>query len=437
MQGELREIDIRSILQLIEVGQRTGELLVEAYVPNSKRYGTSNRGWETQVCTSETRFRSLVRTSWFVFFIQGYIVYASDGTGNIQRLRDFLRRYQLISEVDKLSNSTSAPFLLSPSPHNTPEYSYLWALLEVGSLTPIQGRSILKGMIRETLFDLLGLHQGAFVFEDGPALSPTLVNVECSALVGHIMQRIQIWKQLHPLIQSPDQCPFIDSHQPLQQSLKPHNYDLLRQWTDDNTSIRQISRYLNRDMVSVAKALYPYLVQGIVQLSDIPDSGLGTMVESLSTQNESDSCQPCIPRVLCIDDSVVLRQTVEAILQEQGYDAVALGDPLDALGQAFKFKPDLILCDIAMPDLNGYEVCGMLRKATAFRQVPIVMLTGKDGFIDRVKARMAGANDYLTKPFSGLELLTLVDRYLGGIASFKERIVQEDAFPLADVVSTD
>jgi twitching motility two-component system response regulator PilG len=55
----------------------------------------------------------------------------------------------------------------------------------------------------------------------------------------------------------------------------------------------------------------------------------------------------------------------------------------------------------------------MLRQSTTFRQTPIVMLTGKDGFIDRVKARMAGADDYLTKPFGAQELLTLVEKYVG------------------------
>ena len=132
-----------------------------------------------------------------------------------------------------------------------------------------------------------------------------------------------------------------------------------------------------------------------------------------------------------------MRRTVEAILKERGYDAITLGNPLDALGQAFKLKPDLILCDIAMPELNGYEVCAMLRKSTAFRQVPIVMLTGKDGFIDRVKARMVGANDYLTKPFSGLELLTLVERYVEEGASLGERVVLDDACSLAEIIPTD
>jgi twitching motility two-component system response regulator PilG len=104
---------------------------------------------------------------------------------------------------------------------------------------------------------------------------------------------------------------------------------------------------------------------------------------------------------------------VEYILSQHGYESTSIGNPLKALSLVFQLKPDLILCDIAMPELDGYEICAMLRKSTAFRQTPIVMLTGKDGFIDRVKARMVGATDYLTKPFGENELLMLVEKYAG------------------------
>ena len=82
-------------------------------------------------------------------------------------------------------------------------------------------------------------------------------------------------------------------------------------------------------------------------------------------------------------------------------------------GEVFYIKPDLILCDIAMPELSGYEICAMLRNSTAFHQTPIIMLTGIEGFIDRVKARIVGATHYLTKPFGENELLMLVEKYIG------------------------
>ncbi|NEP44286.1 MAG: response regulator, partial [Okeania sp. SIO2H7] len=124
-----------------------------------------------------------------------------------------------------------------------------------------------------------------------------------------------------------------------------------------------------------------------------------------------------IQKVVCIDDDVIIREKVELILNQNGYKATSLSDPLKALGEVFLMKPDLILCDIAMPELDGYEICAMLRNSTAFRQTPIIMLTGIEGFIDRVKARIVGATHYLTKPFGESELLMLVEQYIGpGIA---------------------
>jgi twitching motility two-component system response regulator PilG len=108
----------------------------------------------------------------------------------------------------------------------------------------------------------------------------------------------------------------------------------------------------------------------------------------------------------------VICETIESILKLQGYEAISITNPLQALGLVFQLQPDLILCDITMPELDGYEVCAMLRHSTAFRLIPIIMLTGKDGFIDRVRARMVGATDYLTKPFTDQELLMLIEQYL-------------------------
>ncbi|WP_293125867.1 response regulator [Microcoleus sp. bin38.metabat.b11b12b14.051] len=387
MQGNLSEIDIRSILQLIELGQRTGELFVEAY--NS----TSSTG-------SQPSQRSLAGQSWYVFCFNGQIIYATQSAGSLFRLRDYLRRYKADSALDKIQ----VPYMAST---NAPEYGYLWALLENHVLTPAQGRNIIHSMIHETLFDLLSLHQGSFTFEMGPALAPQLTSLEISSLLAKIVKQVQQWKQFHPHIQSPNQCPVISDPAELRAALPINTFNTLKRWADGHTSIRQMARYLNRDVLSVAKAIYPFVQQGLVQLFYEPSVAPGNDRTGWSSPETK------VKRVVCIDDDNMIRKTVESILNEQGYEATAIGNPLEALSLVFKLKPDLILCDIAMPELDGYEVCAMLRNSSAFRQTPIVMLTGIDGFIDRVKARMAGATDFYTKPFGESELLMLVEKYVG------------------------
>jgi twitching motility two-component system response regulator PilG len=387
MQGKLNEIDIRSILQLIELGQRTGELFVEAYGPSMSGVG------------GDRPSHTLPSRSWFVFFLNGQIIYAGDTASNLFRLRDYLHRYKLEASLDQVSVSSIATI-------NAPEYGHLWALLENHLLTPAQGRSIVQNMVQETLFDLLSLHQGTFIFEVGPALSPQLMTLEVGPLIVKIMKQIQEWKQFHPHLQSPDQCPIIANPDQLRETLPKHTFNTLERWADGKTSIRQIARYLNRDILTVAKAIYPYVQQSLVQLLYPP--------EDAASGKRDFSFQPHkVPRIVCIDDGATIRKAVEYILNRHGYEATSISSPLKALSLVFQLKPDLILCDIAMPELDGYEICAMLRRSTAFRQTPIVMLTGKDGFIDRIKARMVGATDYLTKPFGESELLMLVERYVG------------------------
>jgi twitching motility two-component system response regulator PilG len=405
MQGTLNEIDIRSILQLIELGQRTGELLVEAYsFPINNTGGDlSSKPFAFGRPYQETKPKRRAGPFWFVFFLNGKIAYASDSERSLSRLRDYLRRYKANTALDHLE-------IPSIDSINAPEYGYLWALLEKHILTPAQGRSIIQSMIRETLFDLLSLHHGYFVFEVSPALAPQLTTLDIAPLVTKIMKQVQEWKQFHPHIQSPNQCPVITDPMQLRATLPETAFRTLRQWADGKTSLRQLSRYLNRDILTVAKAIYPYVRKGWVQLV----SATAHEATTFSWGGEAKGL-PQVPRIVCIDDDMAIGKTVEYILQAKGYEVTAIRDPVQALTLVFQSKPDLILCDLAMPELDGYEICGMLRQSTAFRQTPIIMLTGKDGFIDRVRARMVGSTDYLTKPFGASELLMLLEKYIGWV----------------------
>lgn len=368
MQGKLQEIDIRSILQLIQLGQRTGELFVEASV---SKY-------------------------WFVFFLNGRIIYASESEGSVSRLRDYLRRFHAEDALDRVQSPPKTG-------SNAPEYAHLWALLEGHQLDPARGKQIVGSMIREVLFDLLSLHQGSFIFESASPLAPQLAAFEIEPLLKETTTQVQEWKKLHPYIQSPDQSFSLTNPAALQQSLPPQIYATFQKWSDGSTSIRQMSRYLGRNILTVGKAMCPYIQQGTIQLSEVKmDAGL-----SLSRNSDAP------PHIVCIDDSMAIQKTVEYILQGAGYQVTSIDNPLKALGQVFLLQPDMILCDVAMPKLDGYDLCAMLRKSTAFRQTPMVMLTGKDGFTDRIKARMAGANDFLTKPFGEKELLTVIESYVG------------------------
>lgn len=400
MQGELSEIDVRSILQLVELGQRTGQLLVETYASLSDR--TADRAW-------------------YVFFSNGQIVYAGNPATGLFRLKGFLASYGLESHFQMLTTSASALA-------NAPEYGALWTLLEQRILSTAQAKEMLQGMVQETLFDLLSLHQGYFMFELGAPLMPQLSALEVMPMVAHTLQQVQEWKQWYPQVQSPEQIPVIVDAAALEQALPTGTVKTLINFVDGQTSLRQIARSLSRDVLAVTRALYPCLQRGWIQFLE------DDRTRASRWDRETVKMSRPKPCVVCLDDAATVRYSVENILDRHGYRSVLLDHPIVALSQFFTVKPDLILCDITMPDLDGYEVCAMLRQSSYFRQTPIVMLTGRDGFIDRVRAQMVGATDYLAKPFGEEELVTIVEKYVGqGLMSPSESLPslmdEDEAWP--------
>ena len=403
MQGSLNEIDLRSILQLIELGQRTGELFIETF-------GSSTRGEEGIVSQERwlgqgdgQRSRSEESVGWFVFFVSGRIVYAADHNyGQMKRLRDYLRRYDVVDQLKYFNDSAIAT-------NNNPEYAYLWLLLEKNILNPAQARTIISCMVQETLFELFNLRQGTFTFELGNALDPPMISFEIGALITQITKQVQEWKQFHPHIQSPDQVMVIINDEKLQSTLSENLYQRLIFWANGKTSLHQLARYLHRDLPTVARGLYPYIEQGLLQVKN-PVSAIAPLSKPPSPWDTFPSVR--LPYIACIDDDLSVGKQVELMVRRQGYQILLITNPLETFSQLFQSRPDLILCDITMPRLDGYEICAMLRHSTAFRQTPIIMLTGKEAFMDRVRARMAGATDYLTKPFGEGELLLLLEKYL-------------------------
>jgi putative two-component system response regulator len=113
-------------------------------------------------------------------------------------------------------------------------------------------------------------------------------------------------------------------------------------------------------------------------------------------------------RILVVDDEIVNRTLLRGILTPLGYEVVEAADGEAALAQVAARPPDLVLLDVLMPRLNGYEVCRALKGDPRSRLVPIILLTGLDHIDDKIKAADVGADEFLTKPFNVAELTTRV-----------------------------
>ena len=121
--------------------------------------------------------------------------------------------------------------------------------------------------------------------------------------------------------------------------------------------------------------------------------------------------------VMVVDDSPTVRKLVSLTLERRGYRVISAFDGVAAIKELGACRPDLILLDINMPRLDGYRLCKLIKKHEATQAIPVVMLSGKDGMFDKLRGRLVGCSDYITKPFEADSLSDKVAKYLNPVST--------------------
>lgn len=119
-------------------------------------------------------------------------------------------------------------------------------------------------------------------------------------------------------------------------------------------------------------------------------------------------------RILVVDDEPYVLRVIQMKLENAGYQVETVGDGISAWEKIQIDKPDMLITDIVMPGLNGYELIRKVRSEPETRELPVLMLTGRGQDVDELKGYEAGVDKFLTKPFSPKELLSIVGEILGG-----------------------
>jgi twitching motility two-component system response regulator PilG len=125
--------------------------------------------------------------------------------------------------------------------------------------------------------------------------------------------------------------------------------------------------------------------------------------------------------VIVIDDSPTIRKAMSMTLSRVGLTAVGADSGVSGLAAIAEYHPALIFLDIVLQRLNGYQLCQIIKQHPVSRSTPVIMLSGRDGVFDKIRGRLAGADDYITKPFEPEALLLTVQRYLPAIGLFPRR----------------
>lgn len=141
-------------------------------------------------------------------------------------------------------------------------------------------------------------------------------------------------------------------------------------------------------------------------------NAIAIRLDEIQRQNELHETQPTGKTILVVDDSPTVRKLISGKLEKSGHVVICASDGVEALERLEDLTPDLVLLDITMPRMDGYEVCKQIRSNPSAKDLPVVMISGKDGFFDKVRGRMAGSTGYVTKPFGPETLMKALETYL-------------------------
>lgn len=241
------------------------------------------------------------------------------------------------------------------------------------------------------------------------------------------VERLQrTWQDAKLNDYSPNKAPVIKQQEQLRKLSSAHFYDNLVELLDGQRTLRDLSVKMQRDVTAIATSLLPFVRMGwvgFIGIADLPTPILQkeppkVLAPAISKNPVEEPATAANPLIACIDDSFWVCNMMEKIIASAGYQFVGVNDPLRAISILLSRKPDLIFLDLVMPTANGYEICEKLRKISCFRDTPIVILTGNDGFVSRLRSSSAGATDFLTKPLEAEAVLGAVRKHLNqGIAN--------------------
>lgn len=220
--------------------------------------------------------------------------------------------------------------------------------------------------------------------------------LDWSKLKQDLARRQEAWAELTPLIPSMEAVPNL-AEGALGKVGDRKAREHLQQWVDGSRSLIDIAENLDKDPLAIARGYLTWVQAGWVVFKG----------NSKPVENNNN-----LPTILSVDDSPIVQTMIKRTLGDL-YNVLLASNAVDALNILNQKPVELLLLDVTMPDIDGLEMCRTLRSIPKFRKLPVVMLTGRDGLVDKMKGQIAGTNRYLTKPFEREKLLAVIDEFVG------------------------
>lgn len=348
---------------------------------------------------------------WSIYLYMGRVVWATGGLHPVRRWYRYVTRYcpQInLNTIGELEVEESSCW----------DYYLLLNLAKQQQVTAEQVASVIRSTIAEVLFDTIQQEETRPVTlscypED--VLDTSLAPLNVEHLLNETQQEWEAWRSLGLADYPPDLAPILRKPEQLQQQANEKVYKTLTSVIDGKRTLRDLSVLMKHDLLPVMRLLIPFFRKGLIGLAQVPDrlppisfSSPKSGIPAAATL----SVPTTAPLIACIDDSAREREIMEKIATQAGYRFLGIQDSIQALPVLLEQKPALVFLDLVMPIANGYEICAQIRRVSALKEIPIVILTGNDGIIDRVRAKVVGSSGFLSKPIDSTKVLAAVRKFL-------------------------
>jgi two-component system, chemotaxis family, response regulator PixG len=336
---------------------------------------------------------------WSIYLEQGMLVYASNSFDPRNRIERHLQNIDIESE--KLSQAIHFTHLFferledlkdSKSNHSNLsihgfDYQVICWLVKNKNIQSEQASKIIKRLSREVIVSFLSVREGSYelIQDDRFKKLPKFCRLDISPLVNYRQEQLSSQ---------------IDSEEA--SSLLPHQTSALHHYADQKTSLLEFDS-------TTSQSGKPKNGHQNQPRSFVESNGFSSSSKIVDKPKETSKKTY---KVACIDDSPATLEKINSYLKDQGISVLTIDNPVNALMQIVRNKPDLILLDVTMPTLDGYKLCSLLRRHPNFKNTPVIMVTGNTGLVDRAKAKLVGASGYITKPFTQSDLLGTIFMHL-------------------------
>ncbi|MGB5631912.1 MAG: response regulator [Waterburya sp.] len=381
----------------------------------------SKAAWSGCIEIEEPKDASI---SWYVYLLEGKIQYINSTLGQQVRLDYLWQRFNLGSKCPQLDKKEAS------------EYIQLCESLSSKQLSDVDIKKLLYRFTREGLVYILSIERANVKLIPTRRINKAIISFTLEQLGVNLEDAIKCWTEIRSYITSPFCRLYLEQKnalkfykiwktnygsQELEAIAKTHKLSSFVSLFVAKSCLYQIAEKANVDAYFLAKLLKQSIAEDLITLFPFKEltseelkqkhqltaNNLATKQVKSSSGSSSGVNNSSSTLIVCIDDSKTVQKQVKMTLEAGGYRVLAITDPTVALKKLSQHQPAVIFLDINMPNLNGYDLCSLLRKSQKFKDVPIVMLTGRDGMIDRVRAKIVGATDYLTKPCDPNKLITL------------------------------